>query len=609
MAAAAASSPFPAASKLAAAHPPPEGVKYAYGTAGFRMRAELLDAAVVRMGMLAALRAKQTGKAVGVMVTASHNPVADNGLKMVDPSGGMLAASWEVLAAKLANAGIADVGAELAAVAGEGACGDAACEGAVVIVGRDTRPSSPALADLVAAGVASVGGSVLDGGVVSTPQLHYLVGASNATARACESARLGGLRPDVDGYFARLATSYKACLAAAAVDAAAAAPEQGTTIIDAADGVGGPQAARTASDLAGALSWEVRNAGDSASLNDGCGAEFVQKGRTPPRGVDAASDALPGCRICSLDGDADRVVFHAFVPAEGEAGASWELVDGDKLAALLAVTVGALLKRAGGQAARLSMGVVQTAYANGAATRWVAARGLEVACAKTGVKFVHHAAEAYDVGVYFEANGHGTVVFSPAALLAIDHEADAAVAADPAVVSGAGASERAAAAAAALAAGGDAGAAVEAAVGAMTPGAAAVALQALTVLINQFVGDAIADALACEAALRIGGAPFGRWIAMYSDLPSRQTKVRVADRLALTTVPDESRLEAPAALQAAIDEAVKAVDCGRAFVRPSGTEDVVRVYAEAATVAAADELAAVVARAVFDLAGGQGSRP
>lgn len=62
MAAAAGSSPFPAASKLAAAHPPPEGVKYAYGTAGFRMRAELLDAAVVRMGMLAALRAKQTGK-------------------------------------------------------------------------------------------------------------------------------------------------------------------------------------------------------------------------------------------------------------------------------------------------------------------------------------------------------------------------------------------------------------------------------------------------------------------------------------------------------------------------------------------------------------------
>ena len=31
--------------------------------------------------------------------------------------------------------------------------------------------------------------------------------------------------------------------------------------------------------------------------------------------------------------------------------------------------------------------------------------------AKTGVKFVHHEAEKYDVGVYFEANGHGTVLF------------------------------------------------------------------------------------------------------------------------------------------------------------------------------------------------------
>lgn len=549
-------------------------------------------------------------QAVGVMVTASHNAVADNGLKMVDPSGGMLAASWELLAATLANASIADVGSELAAVAGEGASGDDACAGAVVIVGRDTRPSSPALADLVAAGVASVGGSVLDGGVVSTPQLHYLVGASNATARDCESLRLGGLRPDVDGYFARLATSYKTCLAAAAVDTAAAAEQQGTTVIDAADGVGGPQALRTAADLAGALSWEVRNTGSSTLLNDGCGAEFVQKGRTPPRGVDPAVDILPGVRLCSLDGDADRVVFHAFVPAEeGGEVARWELVDGDKLAALLAVTVGSLLKRAGGETAALSMGVVQTAYANGAATRWVTGRGLEVACAKTGVKFVHHAAEAYDVGVYFEANGHGTVVFSPAALLAIDQVADAAVAEEPELVSGAGAGGRAAAAAAALAAGGDAGVAVEAAVAAMTPGAAAVALQALTVLINQFVGDAVADALACEAALRIGGASFGRWIAMYSDLPSRQAKVCVADRLALTTVPDESRLVEPKALQAAIDEAVAAVDCGRAFVRPSGTEDVVRVYAEAATVAAADELAAVVARAVFDLAGGQGSRP
>lgn len=30
-------------------------------------------------------------------------------------------------------------------------------------------------------------------------------------------------------------------------------------------------------------------------------------------------------------------------------------------------------------------------------------------CAKTGVKHLHHKAQEFDIGVYFEANGHGTV--------------------------------------------------------------------------------------------------------------------------------------------------------------------------------------------------------
>ena len=39
-------------------------------------------------------------------------------------------------------------------------------------------------------------------------------------------------------------------------------------------------------------------------------------------------------------------------------------------------------------------------------------QGVPAPCAKTGVKHLHHEALAYDIGVYFEANGHGTVIFS-----------------------------------------------------------------------------------------------------------------------------------------------------------------------------------------------------
>ena len=80
-------------------------------------------------------------------------------------------------------------------------------------------------------------------------------------------------------------------------------------------------------------------------------------------------------------------------------------------------------------------------------------------------------------------------------------------------------------------------------------------------------------------------------------------------RGALTTTDDETRLVAPAALQSALDDVMAAVPQGRCFVRPSGTEDVVRVYAEAATQADADALALKTAQAVHELAGGVGEKP
>lgn len=237
---------------------------------------------------------------------------------------------------------------------------------------------------------------------------------------------------------------------------------------------------------------------------------------------------------------------------------TFHLLDGDRIATLVASFLGDLVRQSG-LADNLKIGVVQTAYANGAATHYVEQNlKLKVDCTNTGVKYLHHAAEKLDIGVYFEANGHGTVIFSHDTLDVIaKHEPK-------------------------------------------NPGQkeALDVLRATVELINQAVGDALSDLLLVEVVLAHKSWGPQEWLSTYNDLPNRLLKVTVADRNIFQATDAERRLVKPEGVQAKIDQEVQKVRQGRSFARASGTEDAVRVYAEAATRAEADGLARKVAEIV-----------
>jgi phosphoacetylglucosamine mutase len=92
-------------------------------------------------------------------------------------------------------------------------------------------------------------------------------------------------------------------------------------------------------------------------------------------------------------------------------------------------------------------------------------------------------------------------------------------------------------------------------------------IRAFMNIINETVGDALADFLATEAILSLLHLNLEGWLNLYNDLPQRQLKVAVRDRTMIQTTDAERRCTAPAHLQDYIDELVSKYPSGRAFVR------------------------------------------
>ncbi|NXP52263.1 AGM1 mutase, partial [Heliornis fulica] len=533
--------------KYSALHPKPAGLTLQYGTAGFRAEAQQLDHIMFRMGLLAVLRSKAVVSTIGIMVTASHNPEEDNGVKLVDPLGEMLNPSWEEYATQLANAEEQDLEKIISEICQKAAVNQH--KDSSVFIGRDTRPSSEKLSQSAIDGISVLGGQYHDYGLVTTPQLHYLV--------CCQNTQGQYGKATLEGYYEKLSKAFAELIKQVN---SGSGERQKQLKIDCANGIGALKLAEMKPYFPKEVLIHIYNDGSKEKLNHLCGADFVKVHQKPPRGLDME----PKERCCSLDGDADRIVYY-YKDGDG----LFHLIDGDKIATLISIFLKELLAKVG---QTLKMAVVQTAYANGSSTRYLEETlKVPVHCVKTGVKHLHHKAQEFDVGVYFEANGHGTVLFSKAAeskirQLAKEEKDD-------------------------------------------EKREAAKVLEHMIDLINQTVGDAISDMLVIEAILALKGLTVQQWDAVYADLPNRLLKVQVADRRVIDTTDAERRAVAPLGLQEKIDGLVKRYRLSRAFVRPSGTEDVVRIYAEADTQENADALAHEVSLAVYHLAGGRGAPP
>lgn len=187
----------------------------------------------------------------------------------------------------------------------------------------------------------------------------------------------------------------------------------------------------------------------------------------------------------------------------------------------------------------------------------------ELSIAKTGVKYLHHKAKQYDLSVYFESNGHGTLTFDERLTSKLNKLNSFAMNSTDSQI-----------------------------------------LELFNIYINMFnktTGDSLSAMICTEASLKLMNMTLLELYDIYNELPSINLKVEVKDKLQFKANENELQLIEPLEIQNFIDKTIKEFQKARCFVRPSGTEDIVRIYAEAASEQEALKIATIVKDKINEL--------
>ncbi|KAF7687105.1 putative phosphoacetylglucosamine mutase [Cucumispora dikerogammari] len=331
--------------------------------------------------------------AVGIIITASHNPISDNGIKIISPDGRLLDRIQIERCQRYVSNEIT---------------GFSVAETGILLLFKDTRPSGEKLVNEVKNVSKLINCKTIDCGIVSTPMAHYIVKEFNNELRKLNS--LSDIVPDrmnMAGFKIQLPLIEKIKEKYFKTMKCFLGKDLTKTKIyyDSANGV----AQCVLDDFFKLYKTPLfEHITPIGTLNLNCGADYLKT-----HGIPSEYNFLnkPDEILVSFDGDMDRIIF--FKEAN--------TFDGDDIIANFSEFI---LKTLYKNKIQTSVGIIISDYTNLGCVNFLKRiqqqfyrkadnlLKIDVVRAKTGIaNFIEQALE-YDIAVYFEPNGHGGIMFS-----------------------------------------------------------------------------------------------------------------------------------------------------------------------------------------------------
>lgn len=452
-----------------------------YGTSGFRDHYSKIESIAMKIGIAMALLSIRESRSYGIMITASHNHYDDNGVKIMDDKGNMVILENEQYIECLVNQ-------EEIHLLSEQCIHNLHDQCVQLYIGYDSRMSSPTICALIVQGIQSVHSNfpIEIHEYVTTPQMHYI---------------FSNLVQEMD-YMKYVNRASKLVTT--------------ECILDCANGIGSKVMLLLKNPHIHLMNTEWT---EPTKLNHLCSSDYVSTQRILPK-LEGLHEIFVQDNLCaSFDGDADRIVFY-YRRYDGI-----HIFNGDYIAALVFTYLSIQLSKC---VQEITIGFIYTGYTNNACLDYVKMLSfpsnihVNYICAATGVKHLHHEAIRYDIGVYFEQNGHGNVLFQ--------REIEE--------------------------------------------------LEILSQLFHPVIGDGVMDLFATLYILQDLDWNVQDWSNIYTDYPSQLSKCSVLDKDIFKSSKNELELIEPSCVQVYIQQLCMEYTLVRAFVRASGTENVVRLYVE-----------------------------